>query len=131
MLFRSLLYSGTLSRCADIKFVFCHGGGCGLPMMAPRIGNAVRNPKLAALLPHGVEHELKKLYLDVVNVTHARAFNAVREQVGIERMLLGSDYPFASVGPTVKGLEALKLPETELRAIENANALRLMPSLAR
>jgi predicted TIM-barrel fold metal-dependent hydrolase len=126
-----LLYSGTLSRCADIKFVFCHGGGCGLPMMAPRIGNAVRNPKLAALLPHGVEHELKKLYLDVVNVTHARAFNAVREQVGIERMLLGSDYPFASVGPTVKGLEALKLPETELRAIENANALRLMPSLAR
>jgi predicted TIM-barrel fold metal-dependent hydrolase len=46
-------------------------------------------------------------------------------------MLLGSDYPFASVGPTVKGLEALKLAEGDQRAIESSNALKLLPSLAR
>jgi predicted TIM-barrel fold metal-dependent hydrolase len=98
-------------------------------MMADRIGNPARNPALAAKLPNGVQYELKKLYLDVVNVTNPRAFTAVRDLVGIERILLGSDFPFNSIAPTAKGVEALKLSEADLRAVEYENALKLLPTL--
>jgi predicted TIM-barrel fold metal-dependent hydrolase len=125
-----LLYSGTFARCPDIRFIFCHGGG-GLAQMADRIGNGARNPALAAKVPNGVMHELKKLYLDVANMTGPRAFAAVRDLVGMEKMLLGSDFPFNSIGPTVKGLGELNLLDSELRAIERENALSLLPSLRR
>ena len=125
-----LLYSGTFSRCPDIRFIFCHGGG-GLTQMGDRIGNGARNPALAAKVPNGVMHEFKKLYLDVVNQTGPRAFAAMRELVGIEKLLLGSDFPFNSIAGTAKGLEALKLPASEMQAIESGNALALLPQLRR
>ncbi len=37
----SLLYSGTLSRCSDIRFIFSHGGGTA-PYLADRIASLVR-----------------------------------------------------------------------------------------
>jgi predicted TIM-barrel fold metal-dependent hydrolase len=123
-----LLYSGTFSRCPDIKFIFCHGGG-GLAQMADRMSNAARSPALAAKLPNGVMHELQKLYLDVANMTGARAFAAVKDLVGIHHLLLGSDFPFNPIAPVVSGLAALKLDPADQRAIERDNALLLLPGL--
>ena len=69
----SLLFSGTLSRCPDIKWIFSHGGGAlgdgGEPAGRSRASN---RPELAARVPNGVKHELRKLYLDVVGINDAR-----------------------------------------------------------
>ena len=61
----SLLYSGTLSRCSDIRYIFSHAGSA-VPLLAGRISRLARiteavNPRL----PNGAMHELKRLYYDV------------------------------------------------------------------
>jgi hypothetical protein len=58
----SLMYSGSLMRLRDIRFVFSHAGGT-IPMLVGRMTQiGVRSPQLAAKIPDGVEHELKRLY---------------------------------------------------------------------
>ncbi|MFM9971586.1 MAG: amidohydrolase family protein [Burkholderiales bacterium] len=126
----SLLYNGTFSRCPDIRFIFCHGGGT-LAQTADRIGNLARNPIAGPRLPNGVEYELKKLYLDVASMTGKRSFNAIRELVGIEKMLFGTDFPFGPIGPIASGIERLGLSDKDRRAVERDNALALLPQLAR
>ncbi len=50
----SLLFSGTFSRCPNIKWIFSHGGGA-LGMVANRlVGLAKNRPELAARVPNGV-----------------------------------------------------------------------------
>ena len=44
-------------------------------------------------------------------------------------MLLGSDYPFSSIGDAVGGLDAYGVSEADARAIYRGNAERLMPQL--
>jgi hypothetical protein len=61
----SLLYSGTLSRCSDIRYVFSHAGSA-VPLLARRISRLAPiteavNPRL----PNGALHELQKLYFEL------------------------------------------------------------------
>src|SRR6266540_3835870 len=70
----SLLFSGTLSRCPDIRFICSHAGGA-LPMVAARIvGVTTVRPDLAEKVPNGVMHELEKLYYDLAGASNAVAF---------------------------------------------------------
>jgi predicted TIM-barrel fold metal-dependent hydrolase len=126
----SLLYSGTLTRCPDIRFVFCHGGGA-TAQMAQRIAAPARNPAIAAKFPLGVMHEIQKLYVDIADMTSPASHAGVRDTFGAQRILFGSDFPFVpTLAATVGGLGQLKLPAAELRAIERGNALALVPRLA-
>ena len=75
----SLIYSGTLNRCPDIKFVFTQGGGA-LPMVADRLATlARRNKKMAERVPKGVEYELRRMYYDVASVTNEPSFVALEK----------------------------------------------------
>lgn len=127
----SLLFSGTLSRCPDIKWIFSHGGGA-LGMVANRlVGLAKNRPELAARVPNGVKHELSKLYLDVVGIVTPGALQAILDIVPMTNLLFGTDYPFWKPEETIHGLAGLNLPAADLAAIERGNALRLMPGLGR
>lgn len=126
----SLLYSGTLGRCPEIRFIFCHGGGA-TAQMAQRIAAPARNPAIAAKFPRGIMAEIQKLYVDLADMTAPPGFAAVRELFGTQRMLLGSDFPFVpTLGASISGLAQLQLPAAELQAIERDNALALVPRLA-
>jgi 6-methylsalicylate decarboxylase len=123
----SLLFSGTLFRCADARFVFSHGGGA-LPILAGRIESIARSrPDLMARVPNGTMHELKRLYYDIAGVNHPIAFNAARQLVGTSQLLFGSDFPFWSPQTAIAGLDSFRLPASERRAIERGNAIALMP----
>jgi predicted TIM-barrel fold metal-dependent hydrolase len=125
----SLLFSGTLSRCPDIKWIFSHGGGA-LGMVANRLAGLARNrPELAARVPAGVKQELSRLYLDVVGVTTPGALQAVLDVVPMSNLLFGSDFPFWKPEETIDGLAGLNLDAADLAAIERSNAIRLMPGL--
>lgn len=128
----SLLLSGTIARCRDIRFLFSHGGGV-LAMLVGRLAGTVgRLPaeQQARLFPNGLTHELAQLFYDVVSVTHPVPMAAIRRLIPITQLTLGSDYPFGSSAPQIGGLHALDLAPAELRAIERDNALRLVPRLA-
>lgn len=127
----SLMFSGTFSRCRDIRFIFSHAGGT-IPFLAERLARLERRPEFKAHVPEGVLAELKRLYYDTALSANALAMNTLLSLVAVDQVVFGSDYPYApeeTMAGTIKGLSALKLPAADLAAIERGNALRLMPWL--
>jgi 6-methylsalicylate decarboxylase len=126
----SLLYSGTFSRCPDIRFIFSHAGGA-LPMLAGRIvAVAGTRKEIVARMPRGAEHELKRQFYDIVNAANPVSFTAIRSLVGVSQLLFGTDFPFWSPQIWVDQLAQLGLSAADLLAIERGNALGLFPRCA-
>jgi 6-methylsalicylate decarboxylase len=124
----SLMFSGTLSKYPDIRYIFCHGGG-SLPFLAGRVMSSGTNRKFLHLVPKGIEYELKKLHYDIAIAAYRPSLSALFELVPKSQVLLGSDYPFHSVEHAVKGLEAYGVEAADARAIFRGNAERLIPRL--
>jgi predicted TIM-barrel fold metal-dependent hydrolase len=125
----SLLFSGTLSRCPGIRFIFSHGGGT-LPMIVMRIIGSLQLPTLqtiAARIPQGPLYEIQKLYYDVASATNAISFGALTKLVPMSQLLFGSDFPYWPISRIVEGLGSIGLSASDIRALECDNALRLFP----
>lgn len=127
----SLLFGGTFARCRDIRFIFSHAGGT-VPFLAERIARLESRPEYRASVPDGVMFELRRLFYDTALSANALAFSALLKLVSPDKVLFGSDYPFApeaTMSASVKGLAELGLAPEVLAAIERTNALALLPSL--
>jgi predicted TIM-barrel fold metal-dependent hydrolase len=121
----SLLFTGTIARCPQIRFIACHGGGV-LPMLAHRIANQPNvRPALKPLFPNGVIAEMQKLYFEVNNVVNPSGFSALRNLAPMDHILFGTDNPYVKPDHTIGGLHSLGLSEGELMQIERDNAVRL------
>jgi 6-methylsalicylate decarboxylase len=121
----NLLYSGTFTRCPNIRFIFSHGGGA-LPMLNARIRAPSASPQFASRLPQGIDVVLRRQYYDTCSVTNAPAFAALSGYVPVSQLLFGSDYPLgAPVAGSVAGLAELKLARADLRRIRRDNAAAL------
>ncbi|HXQ54181.1 MAG TPA: amidohydrolase family protein [Stellaceae bacterium] len=125
----SLMFGGTLDRLPDIRFIFYHAGGT-IPMLAGRIKQSGANRPFLAKVPKGIDHELKKLHYDIALAASRPSLLALFDYVPMSQILLGSDYPFASVGASLEGLEAMGLPPEQVQAIHAGNARRLLPRLS-
>ncbi len=130
----SMLYSGTFSRCSDTKFIFPHAGNA-VPTLKARICRVVGNDKvLASRLPNGPMYELQKLYYDVALSARPETLGPLMHLVTAEKVLYGSDFPFANKGATMEemleGLYKHGFSASELRAIERGNAEVLLPRFA-
>ncbi|WP_374632400.1 amidohydrolase family protein [Ferrovibrio sp.] len=128
----SLLFSGTLANCPDIKFIFSHAGGTA-PFLGERIGRLANRPGFKEKVPNGVLPELGRLYYDTALSANEIAFASLLKVTSEKNVLFGSDYPFApeaAMSSTVAGLQKLNLSADALQGIERNNALRIMPSLA-
>ncbi len=127
----SLLFSGTLSRCPDIKWIFSHGGGA-LAMIANRLAHFARNrPEMGARVPNGVKHELSRLYVDIVSINSPGALAALLDVMPMSHLLFGTDFPFWKPEEAIQALAELNLSAADIAAIERGNALALMPGLPR
>jgi predicted TIM-barrel fold metal-dependent hydrolase len=128
----SLLFSGTFSRCPDIRFIFSHAGGT-LPFLANRIATIVALDRhLAAQTPDGVMPVFKRLYYDTAGAANPMSFGALMQLVTPRSVLLGTDFPFIpepGMKATVAGLRQVGLDEAAVRAIEGENAVALFPRL--
>ena len=123
----SLLFSGTLTRLKDIRFIFCHAGGT-VPVVAARMTQY--GPKnIVEVLPQGVEYELKRLYYDIAVSGHRPAVAALTGLIPMSQILFGSDFPYRALGETADTLQQIGLSETDLAAIGRSNALGLLPRL--
>jgi 6-methylsalicylate decarboxylase len=123
----SLLFSGTIARCPDIRWIFSHGGGT-IPMLAGRVATIVdTRPDLAERVPQGVMKALRALHYDTVSLFDNTGFSAARRLAGIPQLLFGTDFPFWDPEPNIEALARQELRPEELRAIERDNALRLFP----
>jgi predicted TIM-barrel fold metal-dependent hydrolase len=125
----NLLFTGSLSRFKDIRFIFAHAGG-SVPMLLGRMHQYA--PKdIAEKAPNGIEYELKRLYYDIAGTAYRPAIAALTEMVSPTQILFGSDNPFVPLRETAQGMTQLGFSAETFRAIGRDNALGLLPSLAR
>jgi 6-methylsalicylate decarboxylase len=125
-----LVYSGTLARCPDIRFIFSHGGGTVIMLISRLAGNNLKPDDRARLIPNGFDGELKKLYYDVASVAvNPAAMAALFKAVPTSQIVFGSDLPFWKIETIASGTNQFDLPPGDLRAIQRENALRLFPRL--
>ena len=126
----SLIFSGTVGRLPNIRFVFSHGGGT-VPYLVSRFERLFNGrPDLMALTPAGCIAVIRALYFDTAQAYNPPALAALTRLMPVEHVVFGSDFPAAQPDLTEQGLEAFGLDANALAAIGRNNALRLMPSLA-
>jgi predicted TIM-barrel fold metal-dependent hydrolase len=113
----SLLYSGTLAKVPNIKFIFSHGGGV-LPFLAARIA---RKPEQIAML--------KALYCDTASAASGPQLAAMTDFYPTSHILFGTDYPYVKPPEAIEGLAHHKFSPAVRKAIDRGNALALLPRL--
>ncbi len=116
----SLLFSGTVAKFPDIRFIWSHGGG-SVPSLIGRLGGA------AKALPNGVMPELQKFYYDTAQFYTAPALAGLSRMVPNSHIFFGTDYPFTQAEVVARGLREYGFSPSDLHAIERDNALALFP----
>jgi predicted TIM-barrel fold metal-dependent hydrolase len=125
----SIVFSGTAARCPAVRFIFSHGGGT-MPFLAERYTRLpLINKNLAARVPNGVEHELKRFHYDTAQAAHPMALASLTRLVPTSQVVFGTDFPYRTAADHVKGLAAYGFSAGDLQAIERGNAVKLMPRL--
>jgi len=123
-----LLFSGTLERCPDIRFILSHAGGA-IPYLALRLSLGQFLPGLQEKVPQGVATYLGRLYYDTALSASSHALRSLQELVEPSQVLFGSDYPFAPEPAMIATIEGLRsydgFDEETLMAVERDNALLL------
>ena len=150
----SLMFSGSLERFPNIAFVLSHAGGA-VPFLAWRlaIGLEAKQPPFHDTLVHALERvthhygrdvldegtrglELlrNRFHYDTALSATPFALSALQALVGPDRIVFGSDAPFAPefiVAESVKGLWTHgRFDAAGRHAVARGNAIRLFPKLA-
>jgi predicted TIM-barrel fold metal-dependent hydrolase len=126
----SLVFSGTSTRFPHIRFVFSHGGG-SMPFAIDRFINQSRVPETAALLPNGVEYELRRFYYDTAFASSSVAMAALTKLVPCSQIVLGTDFPYNRGAVTIAALDACGVAPSDIAAIVRANGLALLQRAAK
>src|SRR5262245_41160786 len=127
----NLIFTGTLKRCPDIRFIVAHGGGT-VPFLAQRISMLEghrRALEVADVLP-----QLRALYYEIASTTGRYALRSLQELAGATQILWGSDLPFVygkRLQEEVDHWEEYDGFDAAARlGVEQQNALRLFPRFA-
>ena len=122
-------FSGDAVRFSDIRFIWSHAGGT-VPFLAGRIEGAASGTREA--LPNGFAAELKKFYYDIAGAANRGALASLLQVVSPTQIVFGTDFPPGGTSAAVaKALAEVDLfSESDLRAIDRANAVRLLPRFA-
>jgi len=125
----SVLFSGTAARFPNIRWIFSHGGGTA-PFLLSRFQVAEAGLKdKPNRLPNGFLYELKRFYYDTAQANHPAALAALLKLAAPSQVLFGTDFPYRTGSEVIDGLNAQHFAAKDLRAIEQDNALRLLPEL--
>ncbi len=106
----SVIFGGVLERLPELRIGFAHGGG-GFPFTLGRIEHGFKvRPDLCATEASTPPRDMvRRFYVDTL-VHDAAALRYLVELMGVDRVALGSDYPFplgeAEPGSLVETIEA-------------------------
>jgi aminocarboxymuconate-semialdehyde decarboxylase len=121
-----LIFDGVLERYPDLKIIASHGGGY-LPGYSGRIDHAwgARSDSRGTLLKPP-SYYLKKIYLDTI-VFSTHQLEAMVKLFGVDKILLGTDYPYdmGEYDPIGHIASVESLSPSDAAAIAGGNAKRL------
>lgn len=121
----SLVFSGASTKYPNIRFIFSHGGGT-MPFVIDRFLDQGREPKSAALLPHGVEYELRRFFYDTAFASSPSAMAALLKLVPPSQVVIGTDFPYKPGPATIAELDKCGVPARQLAAIGRQSAVTLL-----
>ena len=120
----SLIFSGTLERCPNLRICFAHGGG-SFPATIGRIdhGFNVRPDLCAVDNAYSPRKYLSRMYFD--SLVHEPAkLDYLIKLVGADQVMLGSDYPFPLGEPQPgKLIESMLYEESIIEMLLHGAAL--------
>ncbi len=90
----NLITSGTMERYPNIRFILSHAGGT-VPYIAWRLSLCDLVLDKENNFPKGTLHYIKQFYYDTALSPSPNMLASAREVVGMDRLLFGSDFPFA------------------------------------
>ena len=127
------MLSGAFDAFPKLKIVLGHYGE-GLPFGMQRIDWAYERPHVKndknALMP--LERKPSEYLRDNMVVSTSgnylpAAFKCTREALGMDKILLGTDYPYEDMNEAIAFLEGLGLTADEKAMLYGGNAKTLMP----
>lgn len=120
----SLIFSGVIERLPNLRICFAHGGGA-FPSTLGRIdhGFNVRPDLCAVDNPHEPRRYLSQMYFDSL-VHDAATLQFLVDLIGIEKIALGTDYPFP-LGELVPGnlIESMAFDDAAKERLFSGTAL--------
>ncbi len=125
-----LCFAGVFRELPDIKWIVGHAGGA-IPWLMERLDNGFRDfAECRVNIDELPSVYLKKLYYDTVTFS-PYTLNMLRDQVGAEHMVMGSDFPhlLGSIDRAVTSIESLSIPAAEKERIFSATALSILNNL--
>lgn len=116
------IMGGVLDRHPDLDIVIAHGGGF-YPFYSARMDHAWKvRPEVRKLTADAPSTYLKRLWFDTC-VFSSELIDALVATVGIDRVMMGSDYPFDMGDDDPVGLvKRTKLSNSDLEKILYSNA---------
>jgi 6-methylsalicylate decarboxylase len=125
----NLVFGGALERFPRIRFILAHAGGL-VPYFAWRLSVA---PMIDARLPQiprtAILARLQRFWYDVALSPAAETLACLAATAAPDRIVFGSDWPFANTGVLAAALETYASAPTDDRqrlAIDRGNALALL-----
>src|SRR5690242_19756497 len=109
-----MCYDGMFEEFPDIRWIIGHLGGA-VPYLMERMDNGFRDfADCRAKIDKLPSVYLKRLYYDTVSFS-PHTLNMVRNMVGADHMVMGSDYPHlvGSIDRAVSSIESLEISEEE------------------
>jgi 6-methylsalicylate decarboxylase len=125
----NLIYSGTLERASGLRLQVAHLGGTA-PFMAHRIASlAAREPDKATAASSGALTALTRCWYDTGLSNHASAVEATAAVVPLERIVFGTDWPYAALPAAGDPAPELEAFGDKRALLDSVNAGALVPRL--
>ncbi|MEK4426320.1 amidohydrolase family protein [Solibacillus sp. FSL K6-1523] len=88
----SLLWSGVMEKCPNLKVCFAHGGG-SFPYILPRLDQGWKVWPDIRKTEHPPSYYTKNFYFDSL-VYEPQNLQYLIDRFGVDKVIMGSDYPF-------------------------------------
>jgi len=125
-----MCYDGMFEQLSDIRWIIGHLGGA-IPYLMERMDNGFRDfAECRAKIDKLPSVYLKRLYYDTVSFS-PHTLKMVRDMVGAEHMVMGSDYPhlLGSIDRAVTSIEGLEIEDGEKERIYSGTALSILNNI--
>ena len=125
-----MCYDGMFAELPDIRWIIGHLGGA-VPYLMERMDNGFRDfADCRVKIDQLPSVYLKRLYYDTVAFS-PHTLKMVREMVGADHMVMGSDYPhlLGSIDRAVSSIESLEISETEKQQMFSGTALSILNNI--
>lgn len=122
-----MCFDGMLRELPNLRWIIGHLGGA-IPYLMERLDSGYRDfAECRVNIDEPPSTYLKRLYYDTVTFS-AHNLRMVRDLVGSDHMVMGSDYPhmLGSIERSVSSIQDLAIPEYEKQKIFSSNALSIL-----